>query len=69
MTASKVTRVYYDETAQQHVLEMDNIVKKDAGTYTVTISNEYGSDDCSCTLMVTDKPEEAEDWKAALKET
>ena len=63
------TRVYLDEQSGQHVCEIDDIVKKDAGTYTVNIENEFGSDTCPATLMVTDKPEEAEDWKASLKET
>ena len=38
-----------------------------AGTYSCTISNEYGSDACSATLIVTTSEEEAEDWKAQLK--
>ena len=40
-----------------------------AGTYSCTISNEYGSDACSATLIVTTSEEEAEDWKAQLKKT
>ena len=40
-----------------------------AGTYSCTISNEYGSDACSVTLIVTTNEDEAEDWKAQLKKT
>ena len=42
---------------------------KDAGTYTVTISNEFGSDSAPATLMVTDNEEEAQDWQSSLKMT
>ncbi|ELT91013.1 hypothetical protein CAPTEDRAFT_109753, partial [Capitella teleta] len=63
------TRVFFDEETKQYVLEMDDIKTKDAGTYTVTISNEYGSDTCSVTLICTDKEEDVQDWKAALKKT
>lgn len=69
MENNKTTRVYFNEATGQHVLEIDNIKKKDAGTYTVSISNEFGSDSCPATLMVTDKEEEAQDWKSALKKT
>lgn len=63
------TRIFKDEETEQDVLEMDNAKKKDAGTYTITISNEYGSESCPATLMVTDKAEEAQDWVAQLKKT
>ena len=69
MENNSTTRVFYDEEVKQYVLEMDNIKPKDAGTYTVTISNEYGSDSCPATLMSTNKEEDVEDWKAQLKKT
>lgn len=69
MENNKKTRVYFDEESGQHVLEMDDTKSKDAGTYTVTITNEYGSDTCSVTLITTDKEEEVQDWKSALKKT
>ena len=69
MENNSKTRVYLDQETGQHVLELDGIQSKDAGTYTVTISNEYGSDSCPATLMATDKEEEAQDWKAQLKKT
>ena len=69
MTNDAKTRVFFDEAAEQHVLEMDQIKKNDAGTYTVTIQNKFGSDTCPATLMVTDKEEDVQDWKAQLKKT
>ena len=53
----------------QHVLEFDGINRKDAGTYNVTASNKYGDEQIPCTLMVTENPQEAEDWAAQLKKT
>ena len=53
----------------QHVLEFDGINRKDAGTYNVTASNKYGDEQVPCTLMVTENPQEAEDWAAQLKKT
>ena len=69
LTNDARTRVTFDEQAGQHVLEMDQIKKTDAGTYTVTIENRFGSDTCPATLMVTDKEEDVLDWKAQLKKT
>ena len=61
------TRIYKEEETGMFVMELDGIKKKDSGTYTVTISNEYGTESCPVTLMVTDKPEDVVDWKAQLK--
>ncbi len=61
------TRVFFDEKTGEHVLEMDEMKNKDAGTYTVTITNEHGSETAPATLMVTDQVEEAQDWQASLK--
>ena len=69
MESTSTTRIFVDQATNEQVLEMDKCKSKDAGTYTVTISNEFGSDNCSATLIVTDKPEEVEDWKAMLKKT
>ena len=52
MTNDAKTRVYYDEHAEQHVLEVDQIKKTDAGTYTCTIENKFGTETCPATLMV-----------------
>ncbi len=48
---------------------MDNIKKNDAGTYTVIATNTFGSEQCPATLMVTDKPEDMDDWAKSLKRT
>ena len=63
------TRVYKDEATGQHVCEMDNCKGKDAGTYTVTISNHFATEACPATLMITKNAEEVEDWAASLKKT
>ena len=69
LTNSAKTRVFYDEESDEHVIEMDATKKNDAGTYTVTIENKFGTESCPATLMVTDKEDEALDWKDQLKKT
>jgi hypothetical protein len=69
MTNDAKTRVFYDESSGEYVMEMDAIKKNDAGTYTVTIENKFGTESAPATLIVTDKEEEAQDWKAQLKKT
>lgn len=59
--------IYTDEKTGEAVLEIKDIKKKDAGTYTVTATNEHGAEQEAATLIVTSNAEEAEDWKAALK--
>lgn len=59
--------IYKDESTGEDVMEILNIAKKDAGTYNVTATNEHGTQQVAATLIVTAIPEEAEDWKAALK--
>ncbi|RUS90390.1 hypothetical protein EGW08_001885 [Elysia chlorotica] len=56
-----------DVSTGEHILQMRDIKNKDAGTYTVTASNEHGSEQVPATLMVTDKVEEVADWKSQLK--
>ena len=63
------TRVYYDEAFNQYALEIDDMKDKESGTYTCTISNEYGSDACSVTVTVTTNEEEVESWLSMLKTT
>lgn len=60
-------KVYKDETTGEDVLEITDIKKKDAGTYLVTVKNEHGTTDAPATLIVTDKPEDVQDWKDMLK--
>ena len=60
-------KIYHDSKTGEEVLEMTDIKSKDAGTYTVTITNEHGTESAPATLMVTDKEEEDTDWKSALK--
>ena len=69
MEANDVTRVFHDDVTEQYALEIDNVKAKDAGTYTCSISNVYGSDSCSVTLMVTENEAEMDDWLSQLKKT
>lgn len=59
--------VFVDESTGEHVLQMKEIKNKDAGTYTVTATNEHGAEQAPATLIVTDKEEEVADWKSQLK--
>ena len=61
------TKIYVDETNGDHVMEVADIKKADAGTYTVSASNKHGTEMCPVTLMVTDKEEEANEWKEQLR--
>ena len=61
--------MYKDETTDQHVCEMDGCRGKDAGTYTVTISNQFATVLCPVTLMITKNAEEVADWAANLNKT
>lgn len=65
-TGGKI-QAYYDEETGEHVLKMADVVEKDEGTYTVTATNEHGTEQAPATLMVTEFEEEAVDWKAQLK--
>ena len=60
-------KVYFDENTKEHILCISDIKPKDAGTYTVTATNEHGSEQAPASLMVTDKMEEVVDWKSQLK--
>lgn len=60
-------KVYKDENTGENVLEIADIKKKDAGTYLVSAKNEHGTAEAPATLIVTDKPEEVQDWKDMLK--
>ena len=59
--------IFKDQDTGEDVMEILDIKKKDAGTYNVTATNEHGTQQVAATLIVTSVPEEAEDWKAALK--
>ena len=59
--------IYKDENTEENIMEIQDIKKKDSGTYNVTATNEHGTQQVAATLIVTSIPEEAEDWKAALK--
>lgn len=59
--------IFVDESTKENVIQIKDIKNKDAGTYTVTASNEHGTEQAPASLMVTDKLEEVMDWKSQLK--
>jgi len=65
--ASENVKIYYDETIDVNFMEILNCKQKDAGTYQVTATNEFGSDTAPVTLMFTHNPEEVVDYKLNLQ--
>lgn len=47
-------------------MDIENCKSKDAGTYQVTATNEFGSETCSVTLIITQNPEDVVDFKNLL---
>ncbi len=64
---SNEVKVYYDEREDIHCMEIDNCKPKDAGTYQVTATNEFGSETIPVTLIITQNPEDVVDLKTMLK--
>ena len=60
-------KIYYDEAIDVHFMEIHNCKQKDAGTYQITATNQFGSDSVPVTLMFTHNPEEVVDYKMSLK--
>ena len=60
-------QVYQDEATSEYVFKIKDVKSKDAGTYTVTASNEHGSEQCPASMMITTKAEEVNDYKSQLK--
>lgn len=59
--------VFEDEATGEHVFILKNTVTKDAGTYTVTATNEHGSQQAPASLIITNKEEDVVDLKSQLK--
>ena len=57
----------FDQKSGRHMLKIKNFTTQQSGTYTVLIENEYGNEETSATIIVTEKEEEAQDWKSTLK--
>lgn len=60
-------KMYLDEQIGVHFLEIQNTKSKDAGTYQVTASNEFGSVTEPVTLIITQNAEDVVDLKSMLK--
>jgi hypothetical protein len=60
-------KIYYDEQADAHFMEIANCKSKDAGTYQVTATNEFGEITAPVTLIITQNPEDVVDLKQMLK--
>ena len=60
-------KIYYDESVDVNFMEIANCKSKDAGTYQVTATNEFGSEIAPVTLIITQNPEEVVDLKSKLK--
>lgn len=67
MTEDFETKIYFDEQLGVHFLELQNTKSKDAGTYQVTATNEFGSATEPVTLIITQNAEDVVDLKKMLK--
>lgn len=61
------TKIYFDEQIGVNFLELQNTKSKDAGTYQVTATNEFGSVTEPVTLIITQNAEDVVDLKSLLK--
>ncbi len=60
-------KVFYDDSIDVNFMEIANCKPKDAGTYQVTATNEFGTDTAPVTLIIAQNPEEVVDLKSMLK--
>ena len=63
---SKETKIYSDDSINAYFMDVENCRQKDAATYLVSATNEFGTETCSVTLIITINPEEALDYKTLL---
>lgn len=61
------TKIYFDEQSGANFLELLNTTSKDAGTYQVTATNEFGSVSEPVTLIITKDAGDVVDMKSMLK--
>lgn len=61
------TKIYFDDQIGSHFLELLNTKSKDAGTYQVTATNDFGSASEPVTLIITKNAEDVVDLKSMLK--
>jgi hypothetical protein len=67
LTADERTRMTSKDNGE-HVLEIDDVKRIDAGVYTITISNQFGNTSCPVSLMVESDEAKVSDWRAKLEE-
>lgn len=60
-------KIYFDEQIGVNFFEIQNTKSKDAGTYQVTATNEFGSVTEPVTLIITQNEEDVVDLKSMLK--
>ncbi len=60
---------YYDEILDAYFLEIKNVANSDKGTYQASAKNQHGESHAAVTLMITDKQDEAVDYKSMLRRT
>ena len=63
---SKETKIYSDESINAYFMEIENCKQKDAATYLVSATNQFGTETCSVTLIITTNPEDVPDYKNLL---
>ena len=59
-------KIYSDDSIDAYFMDINGCKPKDAGTYQVTATNEFGTDTASVTLIITENPEEVVDYKSLL---
>ena len=64
---SAETKIYYDKSIDVNFMEILNCKPKDAGTYQVTATNEFGVETAPVTLMFTHNPDDVVDFHLNLK--
>ena len=64
---SKKYKSYFDQELKAHFLEIFACGNNDKATYQVVATNIHGSETAAVSLIISDRPEEASDYKSALK--
>ena len=67
IVADNRTRLSSDGRGK-HVLEIDDVKRADAGVYTITVSNQFGSISCPVSLVVETDETSTPDWRAKFEE-
>ena len=60
-------KIYYERESDCNFMEISYCKPKDAGTYQVTATNEFGVDTAPVTLIITDNTDDVLDYKTQLR--